>query len=76
MSKEEEREETIVALNRLRKLGLSYELIAVRMGEFLGGINPSVTSLKRWKSGKNAPSALNQMALRKVVKQEKEKENE
>jgi len=74
MNREEEKDAAGEMLAELRSLGLSYELIAVRMGEFLGGVNPSVTSLKRWKAGKNAPSHVNRVALHKVLKQEKENE--
>jgi transcriptional regulator with XRE-family HTH domain len=77
MSREEdrhtERQVAIAMIAELRALGLSYELIAVRMGELLGGINPSVTSIKRWKAGKNSPSNLNQVTLQRVLKQEKKK---
>tara|TARA_R100000700_G_scaffold33372_1_gene41086 strand:+ start:493 stop:723 length:231 start_codon:yes stop_codon:yes gene_type:complete len=58
-------------LTELLSAGLSYELIAVKMGDFMGGVNPSVTSLKRWKAGRNTPSKINSTALARVYREEK-----
>jgi len=58
-------------LTELRDLGLSFERISISMGEVLGGADPSVTSIKRWKAGKNLPSVAFSFALATVYKKEK-----
>lgn len=70
--KKEAHEEAARLLTELRDLGLSFERISVSMGEVLGGADPSVTSLKRWKAGKNLPSPAFSFALATVYKKEKE----
>jgi len=43
--------------------GMSYELIAVKIGEYLSGINPSVQSVARWKKGTSIPTRAHGVAL-------------
>ena len=50
-------------LEKLLSHGMSYELIAVKMGEHLAGTNPSVQSLVRWKKGTTIPTRANGAAL-------------
>lgn len=50
-------------ITELLSAGLSYEMIAVKMGEFLAGAHPSVQSLRRWKQGETVPSRANGAAL-------------
>jgi len=50
-------------ITKLLSTGMSYELIAVKMGEHLAGTNPSVQSLVRWKKGVSIPTRANGAAL-------------
>ena len=57
-------------LGRLKKSGLSDEQIAVGIGSQLpGNINPSSMSVYRWRSGKNKPSPVFGIAVRRYSKQ-------
>lgn len=50
-------------IEELLAQGLSIEMVAVRMGEFLSGAHPSVQSLHRWKAKTSNPSRANGAAL-------------
>jgi hypothetical protein len=63
-------------ITELLSAGLSYEMIAVKMGEFLAGAHPSVQSLRRWKQGETVPSRANGAALALLYAQEGQGEEE
>ena len=50
-------------LDRLADTGMSDELIAVKMSDYLAGTNPSVQSLARWRKGSSIPNRANGAAL-------------
>ena len=50
-------------IEELLATGLSVEMVAVRMGDFLSGAHPSVQSLHRWKAKTSTPSRANGSAL-------------
>jgi len=56
-------------LQRLLSEGMSYELIAVKMSEYLAGMNPSVQSLLRWKKGTTIPNRANGAALLRLYEE-------
>lgn len=56
-------------LSEMRAAGMSDEAIAIGMGEYLGGVNPSAQSVRRWRMEKQAPSGVNGMALASLYKQ-------
>ncbi len=52
-------------LVELRGAGISDEKIAVAIGgELPNNINPSSTSVRRWRTGKNQPSAVYEAVIR------------
>ncbi len=57
------RTDTGPVVEELLGSGMSLELIAVRMSDYLAGTNPSVQSLIRWKKGTSIPSRANGAAL-------------
>lgn len=70
----------IELITQLRLAGISDETIAVGMGKFLGGTNPSAQSIQRWRTGKSRPSKVNGFALASfykaiIAKLEAEKES-
>jgi hypothetical protein len=50
----------------LAATGLSDEQIAVRMGESLGGANPSSQAVRRWRLGRGSPTRVFREALTRV----------
>lgn len=70
--REDARENAPRYLKELHNLGISFERISARMGDVLGGADPSVTSLHRWRAGTNRPSAAFSFALATIYKEEKE----
>lgn len=57
-----------IILNRLKESGISDEKLAVAIGEELpGSSNPSSVSVRRWRTGKNQPSAVYDAAIREYA---------
>jgi|TARA_R100001082_G_scaffold26357_4_gene13110 hypothetical protein len=50
-------------IEHMLEKGMSYELIAVKCGEHLSGMNPSVQSIARWKKGTSIPTRAHGAAL-------------
>lgn len=50
----------------LSSRGLSDEQIAVRMGDTLGGANPSSQAVRRWRLGRGSPTRVFREALVRV----------
>lgn len=50
----------------LNQRGFSDEQIAVRMGELLGGANPSSQAVRRWRLGRGSPTRVFREALTRV----------
>ena len=61
--------ESARAVTELLSGGLSHELIVVKMGEILAGINPCTASLRKWERGDARPSRSNGAALAYVYRE-------
>ena len=62
-----------IILNRLKESGISDEKLAVAIGnELPGNSNPSSISVRRWRTGKNQPSAVYDAAIREYAQGQEE----